>query len=288
MSQIWREVGGGIEVLENINEVADLPDISTIDSEGVWYIESGEFGPDYIAPTNWDSTAGEFTDWFSLFDGQILADIPDRQVYLHDDWGDNQLTSDREDSGEVTHNGVEGVYRPEWHVRINEPDVNDETIVFHDGDMVSTTINLNLEETIEWHFDVEDYTGSNNTGDHIYITLFAESEDVNSTGDEVFGATLEDGYFVYLSGNNDSIQLRETDDSGNSEELIDGSGNIEDLDELAVTRTSDGEWELFENGDSQGTETDTTYTEPVATAIGNRNRGDDAGPFLELSEYKVS
>ena len=76
MSQIWRGVSGGIEVLENVNEMADLPDISTINSEGVWYIESGGFGPDYIAPTNWDSSAGEFTDWFSLFDGRILADIP--------------------------------------------------------------------------------------------------------------------------------------------------------------------------------------------------------------------
>ena len=80
MSQIWRGVSGGIEVLENVNEMADLPDISTIDSEGVWYIESGGFGPDYIAPTNWDSSAGEFTDWFSLFDGQILANIPNSVV----------------------------------------------------------------------------------------------------------------------------------------------------------------------------------------------------------------
>ena len=88
MSQIWRGVSGGIEVLENVNEMADLPDISTIDSEGVWYIESGEFGPDYIAPTNWDSSAGEFTDWFSLFDGQILVDIPDGLV---DDFEDESI-----------------------------------------------------------------------------------------------------------------------------------------------------------------------------------------------------
>ena len=82
MSQIWRGMSGGVEVLENVNEIADLPDISTINSEGVWYIESGAFAPDYIAPTNWDSTAGEFTDWFSLFDGQILVGIPD-SVELH-------------------------------------------------------------------------------------------------------------------------------------------------------------------------------------------------------------
>ena len=91
MSQIWRGVSGGIEVLENVNEMADLPDISTIDSEGVWYIESGEFGPDYIAPTNWDSSAGEFTDWFSLFDGRILADIPDSVVmqYYASTWSES-------------------------------------------------------------------------------------------------------------------------------------------------------------------------------------------------------
>ena len=86
MSQIWRGVSGGIEVLENVNEMADLPDISAIDSEGVWYIESGGFGPDYIAPTNWDSSAGEFTDWFSLFDGRILSDIPDSTIDTFEDY----------------------------------------------------------------------------------------------------------------------------------------------------------------------------------------------------------
>ena len=101
MSQIWRGIGGGIEVLENVNEMADLPDISTVDSEGVWYIESGEFGPDYIAPTNWDSSAGEFTNWFSLFDGQILADVPDSVIHHYNPsnftesiWPDEEGDSD--------------------------------------------------------------------------------------------------------------------------------------------------------------------------------------------------
>ena len=90
MSHVWRGMSGGIEVLENVNEMADLPDISTIDSEGVWYIESGEFAPDYIAPTNWDATAGEFTDWFSLFDGQIIRAIPDSVVDNFNDAGSDR------------------------------------------------------------------------------------------------------------------------------------------------------------------------------------------------------
>jgi len=83
MSQQWREIGGGIEVLSNIDAVDELPDIATIDEEGVWYIESGELAPDYVGPTNWDSGEGQFTDWFSLFDGQILSAIPDSVDYQY-------------------------------------------------------------------------------------------------------------------------------------------------------------------------------------------------------------
>ena len=125
MSQIWRGMSGGIEVLENVNEMADLPDISTIDSEGVWYIESGEFGPDYIAPTNWDSGAGEFTDWFSLFDGRILADLPDSVV---DDFErDNPLNDWGGDTGAfsvVTDGSMEG----EQHISTTSSSIADSTV----------------------------------------------------------------------------------------------------------------------------------------------------------------
>ena len=85
MSQQWREIGGGIEVLSDVDAVSELPGIATIDEEGVWYIENGALAPDYIGPTNWDVDEGQFTDWFSLFDGQVLGEIPD-SVVSHLDW----------------------------------------------------------------------------------------------------------------------------------------------------------------------------------------------------------
>ena len=78
----------GIQVLSNINSVDDLPEAADVESEAVWYIESGDFAPDYIAPSFWDGQ--QFNEWISLVDGEVLDGIPDGALYwngdLEDDW----------------------------------------------------------------------------------------------------------------------------------------------------------------------------------------------------------
>ena len=68
----------GIQVLSDINSVDDLPEAADVESEAVWYIESGDFAPDYIAPSFWDGQ--QFTEWISLVDGEVLDGIPDSVV----------------------------------------------------------------------------------------------------------------------------------------------------------------------------------------------------------------
>ena len=68
----------GIQVLSDINSVDDLPEIADVESEAVWYIESGDLAPDYIAPSFWDGE--QFNEWISLFDGEVFAGIPDSEL----------------------------------------------------------------------------------------------------------------------------------------------------------------------------------------------------------------
>ena len=81
-----------------------------------------------------------------------IVAIPDSDVYLHDDWGDNQLTSDREDAGETTHNGVTGFYRPEWTIVSGSPTVVDGQLVMETG-QISVSANLNDDEPITLELD---------------------------------------------------------------------------------------------------------------------------------------
>ena len=77
MTQQWNPTGGrfDVEPLENINEVADLPDLAQLDEAQIYSIRSGEFAPDYIVPWAWDSTEGEYQEWRSTVDGQVISDI---------------------------------------------------------------------------------------------------------------------------------------------------------------------------------------------------------------------
>ena len=89
MTQQWNPTGGrfDVEPLENINEVADLPDLAQLDEAQIYSIRSGNFAPDYIVPWAWDSSAGEYQEWRSTVDGRVIRDIPDTdadQIYEFD------------------------------------------------------------------------------------------------------------------------------------------------------------------------------------------------------------
>ena len=205
--------------------------------------------------------------------------IPDSEVYLHDDWGDNRLT-DRENSGTTTHNGVEGVYRPEWTVDsdngFNEPTVQNESLEIVGNDGIYTDINLNLDETITWEIDAGIFDDGSSGGDATYIHLFAEQTS-EETDDRYHRS-----YVLEARGDGREESLFEIDDSGNVDILIrDASANAER--DYVITREPDGTWELIVNGVSQGTNTDVSHTTPAVTGI----IGSD-GTDAEIYEYKVS
>ena len=207
-----------------------------------------------------------FTTWRSLIDGLELGAIPDSDVYLHDDWGDNKL-QDREDSGTTTHNGVEGVYRPEWNV-VGDAEANNEQLIITAEDEVETGISLNLDETITW--ELEDLSLD---GDRFFVPLFSETSQTSSN-------RVENGYSFRFIGDNSGIVKHDSD--GTTDGIVTVDLDAE-LDDAEITRQPNGEWELIIDGTSEGTATDTEYDNPqhaVFTAF--------SGTTGTISEFKVS
>jgi len=205
--------------------------------------------------------------WRSLIDGSELIAIPDEEIYLQDDWGDNKLT-DREGSATTTYNGVEGVYRPEWATLQGSASVDNENLTLNDDPTtISAGINLNLNEKIRWWFEFDDNGGRNSFG------LFAETEDLAGGSWE----SVENGYILINSNEDGFCRLVDRDDDGTSgNNVIDADGSEIASGYIGATRESDGTWEmfitsedlddpdseLFINDNSLGTGTDTTYTDP--------------------------
>ena len=227
---------------------------------------------------------GDVVDEITM-DGDVVyqaSAILDGDVYLHDDWGDNKLT-DRDGSGTTTHNGEEGVYRPEWTIDGTTPTVENETLTIGNDDGIYTDINLNLNEEVKWEFsnvDVSDSdTGSNNESG---FTLFAET-----TSRAVSNRTFDDSYWLNVrrdpDGSSDHEIIFVRTDDGDFNSLIEGTFN--NGDDFTVTRSDNGEWELIVNGTSIGTTTDTTYTNPQVIGFGGRPNDTT---LVDVGELKVS
>ena len=218
-----------------------------------------------------------FTTWRSLVDGEEIDVIPDSDVYLHDDWGDNKLT-DRFGSTETTHNGEEGIYRPEWDTMTNlsSPTAQSERLDSSGNEGVRTGINLNLDETITWEWTDVDITGGDTSApDYANLHCFAES-----THDDRDGR-MRESYVLNLVHDDSVVRLQRVDADEATTTLIDFD-NIDSVVDIEVTRSPSGEWEVIIDGSSQGTATDTTFIDPQYIGISTFDGGD-----LKLDEVKV-
>ena len=232
-----------------------------------------------------------FTRWRSLVDGtevDVGPAIPDSEVYLQDDWGDNKLTN-RDDSGTTTYNGVEGVYRPEWTLEVGTPTASNQKIRVDDGELAYAGINLNLDETVTWEWSGVESTSDSDT-EWLGLGLFAETAipaelNFNTTG-------LEDGYHIACSSGGNFLRLYRLD-GGTATELAETDPGVTgwDNESVTATRSPSGEFEVFVNGTSEITATDTTFTAPenIAFATRDEDSAGEAGPFeLSVDEVKVS
>ena len=194
--------------------------------------------------------------------------IPD--AYLSDDWGDDRLT-DREGSGTTTYNGVEGVFRPEYTIDSGSPSATNGTLNWSAGDQFYTNINLNLDETVTWEIKNTVSVSS----DRCFVTLFSETTSFGGEGRPI------SSYVLVIDGSDRLVFT--IDDTASSGGFLSGTGS--DGDDVTITRSPNGDWELIVDGTSQDTGSDTQFTNPES--FGFSARSDQSGE-AEIDEIKVS
>lgn len=214
-------------------------------------------------------------------DGTVLwsaaPDIPDSDVYLHDDWGDNKLQN-RDDSGTTTYNGVTGYYRPEWTTDDGSPSASNQKLQITSGDGLYTAINLDFSQTITWTWTDVTFNGSSEQT----LGLFGETGSIPISN---FYNGVYPGYAVIL-GSDDRIRLIRIDDGNETgsiltENTLSSTTGVT----ISVTRSSSGDWELFEGDTSLTTVTDATHT--TANYISASARSTRSGD-MSVGELKVN
>jgi len=210
-----------------------------------------------------------------LFSGNPQITIPDSNVYLHDDWDDNKIQN-RDGSGTTTYNGVTGYYRPEWTVLRDSPSASNQILVLDPGDAVSTDINLDLATDVTWTYTDFSVNGDQSGGWHV-LSLYSQTQ----TLDDFF---VYEGYQVALRESNDSF-LFKVGSGGSLTQVLSWSSLGSGVFDVTVNRSSGGQWEVFVDGNSKGTVTDTEFTNPQYTSVVARSK---APANIELNEMKVN
>ena len=180
--------------------------------------------------------------WRSLIDGSEVGAIPDPwpNSYLQDDFGDGVL-EDREDTETTTHNGVTGVYRPEWTIS-GEPVVVDEKVVFSDGETIEIDYDINTDEKTTWNW---------------------ENVSVDDTASErsFFFFWREDGdnrWQLSLRADSNEIRVLKRVNGSFTEVMQHSVSDFDNRDYRVVRDPADSsvDWELYLNGDLVDTATD--------------------------------
>ena len=208
--------------------------------------------------------------------------IPDSDVYLHDDWGDNKLQN-RDGSGTTTYNGVEGVYRPEWNVDNGSPTVSNATLSVADGGILRTNINLELSQTITWEWTDVDVTGVNPSSGANQGGLTCFSQSFTPTLNNL---TYEESYGLLLrrSDSSSPTWIFFVEDGGFNSLLEFSAQNT--ANSVIITRSPSGVWEVIVDGDPKGTVTDTRHTSPQYCGFGSAVSSSDSVEF-NLDQLKV-
>lgn len=186
--------------------------------------------------------------------------------YLEDDWNDNALTSRTgstegyflHPSDSLTGAGdyeagdaLKGVYRPDWNVTVGTIDTSNGYVDFQNtsGDSFISTPSEFLVGSWEFDWRKSATFSSGNTS----VNFFFMAQNNDSVASSYT-------YKLYFGQSNRNAAIDKYDASNNRTELI---GWIQARDEnyhdARVTRDSNGNFEAFEDGVSQGTANDTTF-----------------------------
>ena len=218
-----------------------------------------------------------FTTWRSLVDGEEISAIPDLGLYL-DDWEDDKLSnrdlfSDTALSPaelEPTQSEFESPIRPEWTVDVGSPQATNTQLELDSDSALRADFTENItQNSLTWEFD----WNHQDSNSRFIGQMFAETSSIHTNP-----RYYETGYFVQIDNQNNRYRLTK-DSSGSPSSIITDDGSHSDSGTCKVTRDENGNWELFKDGDSVGTATDTSHTNPEYVAFSTEDGGTDVDNY---------
>jgi hypothetical protein len=235
-----------------------------------WPTESGDAVTDALAEAVTDDTSDSITV-------TVEGAIPDSEIYLHDDFGDNKLQN-RDESGTTTTNDLTGTYRPEYTIAAGSPTATNQELSLSSADALHTKALPDVRgQNVRWDIDLTD-SGSNAFA---RISIWGTTTDHNNnTASDIYA----ESYFLDIQEEFDVFRLRrQAGTSGGQTDVINADQPISTPLTASVTHDGSGNWELFLDGSSQGSASDTTYTstEPILLGVG------DVRNPTTIAEYKV-
>lgn len=227
----------------------------------------------------------DFTTWRSLVDGEEIARIPDSEVL--DDFADSPTVTsseitDRDDFSttpyafDTEERFAPSGSRPDYTIDSGSPSISDESLVIVGGsDNVHTPLDIDLDSSggWNWEFEVDWVSGSGNTDN---VTLNLASQTTN-----VLDQSYDDSYSFWLR-DDENIILARTEDGDDAEPLIETGESASDHDNVRVERDENGNWEVFLDGTSFGTATDTSMTDMAHFGFAGRSDGE-----AEISKVEI-
>lgn len=187
--------------------------------------------------------------------------------YIEDGWDDNSITGrSNPDEGYFLHpsdnllsndyeagDALKGVYRPEWTTQSGSPSASNGVLSLSAGDTTQQSILTPSEFTAgTWETDYK-FTNTPSSGG-ICMVIMAQSTSLDGVGRPnncYFGYNHFNGdYHLYLNNGGSATNIITTISLGVPESFA----------TMKISRTTRGNFELFHNGTSQGTATDTTHT----------------------------
>jgi len=186
--------------------------------------------------------------------------------------------------------------RPEWDNIGSDaaPNVIGSELILRDnndnngeGQAIARDFSADLDEEFEMEATIRSTNFSDTGGAQAYVAVFSETLnfDNNNPASSSFRRP-ERSYIVRIQAGDPTLER--VDDAGDNTALITSDEKIgtEPMD-IRVTRDGTGEFELFVNGDSEGTSTDTTHDDPQHVFIQNRG-GNEPSNELIVDEVRWS
>ena len=217
--------------------------------------------------------------------GVLLDDFADTptvtssEVTDRKDFGELAYQFDRPSEQETDFNNAPS--RPDYNVDSGAPTVDNGLLQLDFEDhLLANQFEMDLNGDRTWEFEFDNISGSSWT---VVISIFAETNNYTTDSDPSVSTTgLENGYMFFARDDLDCRIFRVDGDDDTTQLIRDDLPSTSDV-TVTITRASNGEFELFADGNSLGTATDTTHTVANHTGIAC---GRDEGSF-DLKRYEV-